>query len=317
MTAQFVNVKVTTDSQSDIYVDNELKGKGSWTGRLPDGEHVFEAKKASHKPTLKNAYFVIGHDENIIIPDPEPIYGTVDVNSTPLGATIYIDDKKYGTSPKVLDDVLIGKHRLRLEKEGYATVTKNINIDENGITYVAETLKTAPQQNNNHANSQSSQMHTSTSNNNGTTGCEAGFITLNLGLDSYSKLMYGVTFGIHYRNSTSWFGSFYTNSVVPINSQYTCGNDYLVNGCYPSYTGKTKFRSTSLIGGVILRDTKALSYRLGIGYGIRNVYTVSYDGNTLHASAYFLDKDCTYYYSINYYDGIGYPYSDTYSFVVE
>lgn len=46
LAANFVNVTVTTDSQSEIYIDNEKKGIGSWSGRLSDSSHVFEAKKS-------------------------------------------------------------------------------------------------------------------------------------------------------------------------------------------------------------------------------------------------------------------------------
>ena len=46
MSANFVNVTISTDSQSDIYVDEEYKGTGRWTGRLSDGSHIFEARKS-------------------------------------------------------------------------------------------------------------------------------------------------------------------------------------------------------------------------------------------------------------------------------
>ena len=142
MTANFVAVNVTTDSQSDIYVDNEKKGKGSWSGRLSAGDHVFEAKKASHKTTVKNMTFALGENASVVIPNPTPIYGTLDINSSPMGATIVIDGKNYGTTPRVLGEILIGSHELRLEKSGCAPMTKTITLDEKNTLSLSEKLQT-------------------------------------------------------------------------------------------------------------------------------------------------------------------------------
>ena len=140
MTANFVDVNVTTDSRSDIYIDNERVGRGSWKGRLSDGTHIFEAKKESHKTSSKNVTLVLGKSENIVIPDPTPIYGILDVNSTPMGATIFIDGKKSGTTPRVITDILIGKHTIRIEKDGYNADTKEVTIIENKKTDLNVTL---------------------------------------------------------------------------------------------------------------------------------------------------------------------------------
>ena len=140
MTANFVDVNVTTDSQSDIYIDNERVGRGSWKGRLSDGTHIFEAKKESHKTTTKNVTLVLGKSENIVIPDPKPIYGILDVNSTPMGAKILIDGKNSGNTPRVLTDVLIGTHTITLEKNGYNSYTQKVTIVENKKTDINATL---------------------------------------------------------------------------------------------------------------------------------------------------------------------------------
>ena len=142
MSAQFVNVTVTTDSESDIYVDNELKGKGSWSGRLSDGNHAFEARKASHRNSVENIRLTLGKDENIVIPNPTPIYGTIDVSTNPIGANIIIDGKNFGTTPRVLTNVLVGAHELRLEKNGCAPVAKTITLDEKNKLTISEKLQT-------------------------------------------------------------------------------------------------------------------------------------------------------------------------------
>lgn len=140
MTANFVNVIVNTDSEASIYIDNEKKGIGSWKGRLSEGNHTFEARKTSHKTSIENIQLVIGQDETIVIPNPTPIYGTIDVVSNPIGANIIIDGKNYGNTPRVLTNVLIGSHELKIEKANFAPLIKTIALSENNKLIINEKL---------------------------------------------------------------------------------------------------------------------------------------------------------------------------------
>ncbi|MBR5216523.1 MAG: SUMF1/EgtB/PvdO family nonheme iron enzyme [Bacteroidales bacterium] len=142
MSANFVNVTVNTDTQSGIYVDEEYKGKGKWTGRLSDGAHIFEARKENHRTSLKSVELVLGETKTITLDAPTPINGTIDVDSSPMGATIYIDGKHYGETPNYISDILIGEHELKLTKQGCASVTKTITIKEGETLSVNEKLQT-------------------------------------------------------------------------------------------------------------------------------------------------------------------------------
>ena len=142
MSVNFVNVTINTDADSDIYVDEELKGKGSWTGRLYEGSHYLEARKPSHKTIAKNINLIIGKNETITLEAPKPICGFMDISTTPIMADIYIDGKHYGQTPSVISDLLIGEHELKLEKSGCATLTKTITIKENETLTINEKLQT-------------------------------------------------------------------------------------------------------------------------------------------------------------------------------
>ncbi len=142
MDANFVNVTLDTDSDADIYVDEEYKGKGRWTGRLSDGLHNFEARKANHRTTKKSLDLVLGENVTVTLDNPQAINGSLDVNSSPMSAEIYIDGKHYGQTPNFINDVLIGTHELKLEKSGCATLTKTITIKENETLTINEKLQT-------------------------------------------------------------------------------------------------------------------------------------------------------------------------------
>ena len=117
MEPNFVKVTINTDSESDIYINNELKAKGSWTGRLAEGSHYVEARKAQHETTSKNINVVLGEDMVINIDAPRAICGFLNVNTEPMRAEIYIDGKHYGQTPKIITDLLVGVRCTRTGAE--------------------------------------------------------------------------------------------------------------------------------------------------------------------------------------------------------
>ncbi len=142
LSANFVNLTIDTDIDSDIYIDNQYKAKGKWSGRISDGAHFVEVKKHKHKTVSKNINLVLGKDENIKIEAPMPITGFLDVSSVPVKADIYLNGKHYGTTPRIISDLIVGDYTLKLEKQGCASVIKNITIEENQTLSVRENLPT-------------------------------------------------------------------------------------------------------------------------------------------------------------------------------
>ncbi len=53
---------------------------------------------------------------------PAPV-STLEVVTQPAGAWVYVDDVRVGTSPIVLATIAVGAHQLRVEKDGFATVS--------------------------------------------------------------------------------------------------------------------------------------------------------------------------------------------------
>ena len=142
MSANFVMLTIETDTTSDIYIDGQYKGKGEWNGRISEGAHFVEVKKDKHRTVSKNLNLVLGKDENIKIEAPTAITGMLDISSIPVKANVYLNGKHYGTTPRIISDLLIGDYTLKLEKEGYASVTKNITIEENQTLTIKEQLPT-------------------------------------------------------------------------------------------------------------------------------------------------------------------------------
>ena len=62
-----------------------------------------------------------------------PIYGTLEIKSSPSKAEIIIDGESYGHTPQYLTKILVGEHTLALYKPEFGTVLRKINIEKDKI----------------------------------------------------------------------------------------------------------------------------------------------------------------------------------------
>ncbi len=129
LAANFGTVKLSTDPESELYIDNELKGKGNWEGRLLTGLHSFEAKKLSHRTSVQKTE-ISANENKLITLQPQPMIGKLKIVSNAIGATIKLNGKEYGTTPAIINELLVGDYVLQIEKEGYKPLTKTISIQE-------------------------------------------------------------------------------------------------------------------------------------------------------------------------------------------
>lgn len=141
LSANFASVTVTTDLDAELWVNNELKGKGKWSGRLSGGVCVMEARRPSHRTVRKSLELQAGETKTVTLEAPQPIYGALNISSNPTGAEIRINGKVYGNTPMVLPKVLIGECRIEIGKEGYNTYVRELDIAEGKMEEVKAELE--------------------------------------------------------------------------------------------------------------------------------------------------------------------------------
>jgi len=77
--------------------------------------------------------------------EDEPDTGTIQVNSTPTGAAIWLDGTDTGKATNAaLADVSPGAHALKLIKEGYKVWEDTVNVNKGATTHVNATLEEEP-----------------------------------------------------------------------------------------------------------------------------------------------------------------------------
>ena len=139
---EFSNVSISTKSGAEIWVDGELKGTSSWSGRLSFGEHLMETKLASHRSQSRVVNILPTEStKSVQLPEPQPIYGSLSVEVLPDFADIYIDGQKVGQTPKLISKILIGDHNVEVRAEGKDPMEQTVTIREGALSSVAGELK--------------------------------------------------------------------------------------------------------------------------------------------------------------------------------
>ena len=98
MKAKFGMVTLHVDADADIYINGELRGHQTWTGRLNSGQYVVGCRQANHRSTTQTITIEENTTRTFELPAPEPITGTLAVMSKPLGTNITVDGQPQGTS---------------------------------------------------------------------------------------------------------------------------------------------------------------------------------------------------------------------------
>jgi formylglycine-generating enzyme required for sulfatase activity len=137
----FATVTLSVANNAQIFVNDKLKGNGTWTGKLEYGENSIKTQKAGHR-SQTNVYSIsaASDKQTITLTPPTPMYGRLDIDVQPDESEVYLDGVKVGTTPLFLQNVLVGNHKLEIKNKGCLSYTDNIAIQENA-TYKLENIR--------------------------------------------------------------------------------------------------------------------------------------------------------------------------------
>ncbi len=129
--SDFVEVTLQVDADAEIWVNNEKKGTRTWTGNLGKGNYKIECKQAGYETSMIAKEITADLNGQIInLPKPTPVYGSLNIESTPNFATIYIDGEMVGETPKYISEILVGQHEVKLIKDDYSDYNVTVTINK-------------------------------------------------------------------------------------------------------------------------------------------------------------------------------------------
>jgi hypothetical protein len=80
----------------------------------------------------------------VLLPVAASAVGNISVNSTPSGATVYVDDVNKGMTPIVIENIINGSYDIVIHKDGYRNYTTTVTVTNNQTTTVSATLTATP-----------------------------------------------------------------------------------------------------------------------------------------------------------------------------
>jgi hypothetical protein len=123
ITAEDIEVKSATSIKGTFDLDSDAE-VDTYQLCIKDGFGGIECKKNAFKITTNEV-------------------GSIEISSSPTGATIYIDDIANGTTPRTIDDIIVGSYKITLKKAGYQDWSKMVKVKEDETTEVDGTLYAA------------------------------------------------------------------------------------------------------------------------------------------------------------------------------
>lgn len=123
-----------------VYVNDRFKGTGTWGGQLPAGLYRVEARKDGHRPQTVTVELSQRDSRTVTIPALSPVYGIINVNYRPVGATVAIDGMEAGTTPDIFRNVTVGRHTVTVSKPGYQSRQEQVTVGENQTATVSGEL---------------------------------------------------------------------------------------------------------------------------------------------------------------------------------
>lgn len=145
LTANFAQITLKAPHpHSEIWVNDQFKAKGEWSGRLDANTYLVETRTEGYETVSENVEVEAGVPRTVTLQQPNPIYGLLEILSDPFDATIKLDGKVVGTTPWQSNEVLIGKHTLEIAKEGYNLYSQEFTLTKVSPVTIEAVLDNRP-----------------------------------------------------------------------------------------------------------------------------------------------------------------------------
>ena len=128
--ARFASITINSIEGALIFSNGNFIGASRCTENMMEGYYDIVVRMDHHRSSSKQIQVIAGQSQEITI-NPIPIYGSLDIASTPRNAIVTVDGKEYGKSPLTIDQLLEGEHVVSLSMEGYNGKKKIVTIREN------------------------------------------------------------------------------------------------------------------------------------------------------------------------------------------
>jgi len=147
-----VTGSVTVQSDPDganVYLDSEMQGLTpvALTG-VSSGPHIIRIEKTGYIPYQKDIMVIAGSTTIVsaaLSPVPPPTTGSINIQSEPSGANVYLDGELSGITPLLVPNLSPGNHIVIVELSGYEPYENTtVPVMAGATTLVSAILEPTP-----------------------------------------------------------------------------------------------------------------------------------------------------------------------------
>ncbi len=133
----------TTTPGTEIYVNGDRMGVGSWSGEMFPDTYAIEGRLAGHRNAEQVVTVATGQTATVTLPALIPITGSLNIDYEPVGASITIDGTASGTTPAVIDNLLVGTHSVTIAADCHTPQTLTATISDSEMATLTGSLTKA------------------------------------------------------------------------------------------------------------------------------------------------------------------------------
>ncbi|MDH5511133.1 MAG: PEGA domain-containing protein [Nitrospinota bacterium] len=130
---------VTSDEGAMVTIDGKKAGTGTVEVLLPGGPHEVEVSMEGRKTVRKKVETVIGKQTRVDVRPEKIKFGSIRISAAPW-ARIYLNGKRYGTTPRTLTGIPTGYVEVKLVNPGYQPYVAKILIEPGERARLAHTF---------------------------------------------------------------------------------------------------------------------------------------------------------------------------------
>jgi|GEM_PF-427138 len=125
------------DKKTEIYINNEYKGVGSYSSKVDAGEYLLELKREHYRPISEKVQIAMKEKKNLHFNVLEGIFGNIIINNITEDVEAYIDgDKINNLLQHQSNSILTGEHMVIIKKKNGESKSFKVFIEEGKPVHV-------------------------------------------------------------------------------------------------------------------------------------------------------------------------------------
>jgi len=141
---QYGKIKVTSSpSYAEVYLDGAYQGRTPITlSNVKVGKHTVKVTKKDYYDYGETPQVKGNVTTSVFAPlQPIPRTGSLDIDSDPSYAEVYLDGSYRGKTPLTISNLEVGKYQIRISKDGYYDWYSTVQVKQNITTPVFAQLE--------------------------------------------------------------------------------------------------------------------------------------------------------------------------------